>query len=269
LTLLQREGYCLSWQETGSGSPLLLIMGAVYSSAMWYPAMPLLSAHHQVITFDNQGTGRSTSTGGATVEEMTSDALAVLDAAGVGRAHVYGISLGGVLALELALTVPDRVQSLVLGATCILSPDKPRAPLEVNDALHAASRFDLADNTHYGSVCPPDARARNRQAVLDDVSVPQALVAQQDALRAYRTDVADVAALTMPALVLHGTEDPIVPVDWGRELAATLPDSRLVVYDGCGHNYLVEMGDAPQREVLGFLAEVDAVQPVPQAVKAL
>jgi len=62
----------------------------------------------------------------------------------------------------------------------------------------------------------------------------------------------------MPALVLHGTEDPIVPVDWGRELAALLPDSRLVIYEGCGHNYLVEMGDAPQREVLQFLAAVDA-----------
>jgi pimeloyl-ACP methyl ester carboxylesterase len=193
---------------------------------------------------------------------MAEDALAVLDAAEVERADVYGISLGGVLALELASSAPERVRSLVLGCTCVLTPDKPRAPMEVNDALLAATRRNLADSTLYGSVCPPEARARNHRAILEDSAVPQALVAQQDALRAYEADLSDVAALTMPALVLHGTEDPVVPVEWGRELAATLPHSRLVVYEGCGHNYLVEVGDAPTREVLGFLAELDAAQPV-------
>jgi len=258
MTLLARDGYQLHWEDSGSGSPVLLIMGAVYSSAMWYPALPALSTHHRLISFDNRGTGRSTWSGPATIEDLAADALAVLDASGVEQAHVYGISLGGVLALELAVAAPERVRSLVLGCTCVLTPDKPRAPLAVNDALRQATRQDLADNTLYGSVCPPEARARNHQAVLDDVSAPEALVAQQDALRAYRASAGQVAGLTMPALVLHGTEDPIVPVDWGRELAALLPDSRLVIYDGCGHNYLVEMGDAPQREVLQFLAAVDA-----------
>jgi pimeloyl-ACP methyl ester carboxylesterase len=180
----------------------------------------------------------------------------------VEHADVYGISLGGVVALELALAAPERVRSLVLGCTCVLTPDKPRAPLQVNDALLAASRRDLADSTLYGTVCPPDARARNHQAILEDVAAPEALVAQQNALRAYNTDLAAISRLTMPALVLHGTEDPIVPVEWGRELAAALPDSRLVVYEGCGHLYLVEVGEQANREVLDFLAEVESAQPV-------
>jgi pimeloyl-ACP methyl ester carboxylesterase len=262
MSLLQRDGYHLHWEQTGSGSPVLLVMGAVYSSAMWYPALPLLRAHHTLVSFDNQGTGRSSWRAGVSIEDLAADALAVLDAAGLETAHVYGISLGGVLALELAKAAPDRVRSLVLGCTCVLTPDKPRAPIEVNDALLAASRKDLADSTAYGSVCPPEARTRNHRAILEDTAVPQALVAQQDALRAYQGSLSDLAALTMPALVLHGTEDPSVPVEWGRELAATLPDSRLVEYEGCGHNYLVEVGDAPTLEVLGFLAEVDAAQPV-------
>jgi pimeloyl-ACP methyl ester carboxylesterase len=261
MSLLQRDGYRLHWDDTGAGSPVLLIMGAVYSSAMWYPALPSLSAQHRLISFDNRGTGRSTSTPTASIAEMTADALSVLDTAGVESAHIYGISLGGVIALELALAAPERVRSLVLGCACVLTADKPRAPIEVNDALRLASRRDLADSTAYGSVCPPEAMARNHQALLDDVAAPEALVAQQDALRAYSADLADVAQLTMPALVLHGTEDPIVPVDWGRELAATLPDARLVVYEGCGHNYLVEMGELPNRDVLDFLASVDAVEP--------
>jgi pimeloyl-ACP methyl ester carboxylesterase len=262
MSFLERDGYRLHWEETGSGSPVLLIMGAVYSSAMWYPALPALRDHHRLITFDNRGTGKSTWTPTASIEEMAADAVAVLDAAGLESAHVYGISLGGVLALELAMAVPERVRSLVLGCSCVLTPDKPRAPLEVNDALLGATRRQLADSTFYGSACPPEAKARNHQAVLEDVAVPEALVAQQNALRAYQSDPEKVALLSMPALVLHGTEDLIVPVDWGRELAELLPDSRLVVYEGCGHNYLVEMGDAPQREVLEFLAAVDAAQPV-------
>ncbi len=262
MTQLQRDGFTLHWDDTGSGSPVLLIMGAVYSSAMWYPALPALRARHRLISFDNRGTGQSGWTPTASITDMAGDALAVLDASGLESAHVYGLSLGGVIALELALAAPERVRSLVLGCTCVLTPDKPRAPIELNDVLMTASRQALADGTMYGSVCPPDARARNQQALLEDVAAPEALVAQQNALRAYNADLSDIARLTMPALVLHGTEDPIVPVEWGHELAETLPDSRLVTYEGCGHNYLVEMGDAPNREVLDFLAEVDAAQPV-------
>ena len=262
MTLLHRDGVSLHWEQTGTGSPVLLIMGAVYSSAMWYPSLPALRAHHRLITFDNRGTGRSTWTPTASIADMTDDALAVLDAAEVERADIYGISLGGVLALELALRAPERVRSLVLGCSCVLSSDKPRAPLAVNDALLAASRRDLADATLYGSGCPPEAQTRNHQAILDDVAEPRALVAQQDALRAYNADLTAIARLTMPALVLHGTEDPVVPVEWGRELAAALPDSRLVVYDGIGHNYLVEVGERANRDVLDFLAEVEAAQPV-------
>jgi pimeloyl-ACP methyl ester carboxylesterase len=262
MTLLHRDGVTLHWETTGTGSPVLLIMGAVYSSAMWYPALPALSEHHQLISFDNRGTGRSTWTPTAGIADMTADALAVLDAAGVERAHVYGISLGGVLALELALAAPDRVQSLVLGCAVALTADKPRAPIQINDALRSASRQALADSTAYGTVCPPQARARNHQAILDDVAAPEALVAQQDALRVYNADLEAISRLPMPALVLHGTEDPIVPVEWGRELADALPDSRLVVYEGCGHLYLVEVGEQANREVLDFLAEVESAQPV-------
>ena len=261
--LLDRDGYQLHWDECGSGSPVLLVMGAVYSSAMWYPALPALSAAHRLIRFDNQGTGRSSLGSSPSIEDMAADALAVLDAAGVDRAHVYGMSLGGVLALELALAAPERVRSLVLGCTCVLTGDKPRAPLEVNDALRSATREQLVAGTQYGSACPPDARARNDEAILHDVALPEALVAQQDALRAYRGDLSAAAGLTMPTLVLHGDEDPIVPVEWGRELAATLPDSRLRVYPGVGHNYLVEVGDVANRDVLDFLASVDSAQAAP------
>lgn len=238
--------------------PLLLIMGAVYSSRMWYPAVPSLSRRHEVITFDNRGTGKSTATRYASIGDMAADALAVLDAAGADRAHVYGASLGGVVALELAFQAPERVRSLVLGCTGILSAGKPRAPRSLNTVLWLTPRRTRVAATSYGSACPPERAAANQAVLRRDVAKRRALVAQQDALRAYSAEPAAVARLDMPALVLHGTEDPVVPIVWGRELADVLPDSRLVTYDGAGHNYVAEMGEQANDDVLSFLATVDA-----------
>jgi pimeloyl-ACP methyl ester carboxylesterase len=259
---LARPGCELHWEEQGEGTPVLLIMGAIYSSRMWYPTLPALTRHHRAVWFDNRGTGQSTGTAVASIEDMAADAVAVMDAAGLDTAHVYGISLGGVVALELAKHAPERVRSLVLGCTCVLTRDKPRAPVELNDVLATATREEYVTSTFYGSACPPEAKERNAVELLADTADPVSLVAQQNALRAYAADPDDVRALTMPSLVLHGDEDLIVPVDWGRELAATLPRSALVVYGGTGHNYPLEQGDRANQDVLAFLAGVDAQERV-------
>lgn len=257
MPFVERDGCRVHWESVGDGTPILLIMGAVYSSRMWHPTVPALSKKHRVITFDNRGTGKSTATRVASISDMAQDALAVLDAAGVGRAHVYGASLGGVVALELALQAPERVRSLILGCTGILSADKPRAPIALNFLIRVMPRRLRLAATKYGPACPPERAAANHAVLRGEVAKRQALVAQQNALRAYNADSAAVATLDMPALVLHGTADPIVPLAWGRELADTLPDCRFVTYDGAGHNYIAEMGDPPNNDVLGFLAGVD------------
>jgi pimeloyl-ACP methyl ester carboxylesterase len=258
VTQLARPGCELHWDEQGDGSPVLLIMGALFSSRMWFPTLPSLTRHHRAVWFDNRGTGQSTGTEVASIEEMAADAQAVMDAAGLDTAHVYGISLGGVVALELAKRIPERVRSLVLGCTCVLTRDKPRAPVEINEVLATARREDYVASTVYGSACPPEAKERQARELLADTADPVSLVAQQNALRAYAADLDDVRALTMPSLVLHGDEDLIVPVEWGRELAATLPRSALVVYGGTGPLYPVERGDRANEDVLAFLAGVDA-----------
>src|ERR1700676_1221168 len=111
------QGVRLHWQEKGQGTPVLLVMGHRYSSALWYPVLPALSAEHRVIWFDNRGTGESDTTAQVTLPELAAAALAVRDAAGVERAHVFGVSLGGAIVLELALQQPRRAISLVLGCT--------------------------------------------------------------------------------------------------------------------------------------------------------
>lgn len=249
----------LHWDEAGSGTPVLLIMGAAYSSAMWYPVIPALAERHRVLWFDNRGTGDSEATEVASIADMARDGLAVLDAAGVDSAHVYGVSLGGVVAQELALLAPQRVRSLVLGCTGILDDAKPRAPkwLDVRFRLPRKVSVALGRKLSYGSGSPADLVAHDQQVLLADRGTRTGLVQQQDALRAYSVSTAQVAALDVPALVLHGEEDKLVKPAWGEELAATLPQARHVTYPGMGHNYLVGAADEANAEVLGFLAGVD------------
>ena len=258
------KGVRLHWDERGTGTPLLLVMGATYSSAMWYPVLPALTERHRVIWFDNRGIGESAGTRNATMRDLADDALAVLDSAGVESAHVFGVSLGGVIVQELALQHPQRVRSLVLGCTGVLTPDKPRAPKLVELAFRLPRRLLLAmaKDSAYGPACPPEAAARDRAALRAERATSMGMVAQQRALRGYSVGLDEVATLTMPALVQHGTADKLVRPDWGRELADTLPSAQLITYEGAGHNYLVAAGDRACQDVLQFLERVDASRSV-------
>jgi pimeloyl-ACP methyl ester carboxylesterase len=113
------DGTPIAWTDAGTGSPLLLISGQGVDSSAWDGVLPAFAADHRVIVFDHRGTGASGAgdESGYTTRGFARDAVAVLDAAGVGRAHVYGHSMGGRVAQWLALDAPERVASLVLGAT--------------------------------------------------------------------------------------------------------------------------------------------------------
>jgi 3-oxoadipate enol-lactonase len=265
MAFTQNHGVRIHWQAQGAGTPVLLIMGHRYSSAMWYPALPALSAAHRVLWFDNRGTGETDSVTGFTVADMAADALAVMDAAGVQKAHVYGVSMGGGIALELAKLAPERVISLVLGCTAILTADKPRMPAILRLAYYLPPwilklllpRPKEDDQGGYGRAARPEDIARDMAMLKQDRFVTRGVVAQAAAIGGYCNTREAVAALAMPALVLHGDQDRVVPYAWGEELAATLPGARLVTLEGSGHNFLVAGRDKANAAVLDFLREVD------------
>src|SRR3954463_7735443 len=123
----------LYWESTGEGEPVLLVMGLGLSGGAWWRTVDTLSHRFRVITFDNRGVGRSRGlTPAYTTEALADDAMAVLDALEIEAANVYGLSLGGLGARQIALRPPRRVRSLVLGAT---TPGGRRARLADEEVM--------------------------------------------------------------------------------------------------------------------------------------
>lgn len=256
------ENGTIHWDERGSGSPLLLIMGHTYDSHMWYPVLDDLSQHHRLIWFDHRGTGKSPPSRPITIRGMVRDAAAVLDAAGVEDAHVYGVSMGGGVALEMGRTLPDRVRSLILGCTLAKTPDVPGVPAFLFPLLYLPSAWIMKalrkpSPNPYGSAAGAEAIARDELELSRNVCSGKAAVRQARAIARYTIDPDDVRAMDIPALVLHGTEDAAVAYEAGVKLAELLPNSELVTFDGAGHNYFVAYRQEANDATLQFLAEVD------------
>ena len=260
MPFVESAGARIHWESQGTGTPVLLIMGHLYSSRMWHPLLPALSQTHRAISFDNRGTGESDTTRAATIGQFADDALAVLDAAGARRAHVYGVSLGGGIAAEFAMRYPDRVSSLVIGCTMMKTAAGSRAPWIARLIYHLPRglvRTLLRNRAAYGSAAPAEAVDADLEVLAGERFTMAGARAQSAAMAKYVTTPEAVGRLAMPTLVLHGDEDGAVDVGRGRELAAAIPNSRLIIFAGAGHNYLVAAGPASTAAVLDFFAEVD------------
>jgi 3-oxoadipate enol-lactonase len=224
-------------------------MGLGLSGGAWWRTVPVLSRRLAVITFDNRGVGRSRSLLHAyTTESMADDAVSVLDAAGVDRAHVYGISLGGMVAQQLALRHPDRVRSLVLGATNAGGPQLRWPDPEVLAFLRRRLRMRPEEGAwasvdfNYGERC----RKEHPERIAEDIAQRLAHPFPEQAYRAQLWAAAlhdcesRLHRIEAPTLVVHGSEDRMVPVENGRMIADRIPGARLIEVEQCGHLYPTE-----------------------------
>lgn len=266
MPLVRNDGAWIHWHAEGAGTPVLLIMGHLYSSGMWYPLVPELARTHRVITFDNRGTGDSDTTSGVTVEQMAADALAVLDAAGERSAHVYGVSMGGGIAAEFAMAYPERTRSVTLGCTLLKTEREKRGKGKgllyyLPTALVRWLLPRLAKPEGYGSAAPRDWALRDIEQLKLERFTIKGVREQSNAITNYQTSRERAQErITMPALVLHGDEDTLVDVKYGRELAEILPHAVLRIFPGAGHNYLVATGGAANRVFIDFIDRVDDCQ---------
>jgi pimeloyl-ACP methyl ester carboxylesterase len=246
----------LHWDTTGSGPPVLLIMGLGLSGGAWWRTVPVLARSSAVMTFDNRGVGRSRALVHAySTEAMADDACRVLDAAGVEHAHVYGISLGGMVAQQLALRHPHRVRSLVLGATHGGGRHTVRPGADVVQFM--SHRLTMGHEAGAWASVPfnysEHARRTHADRIAEDIgrrlgqSFPlQAYGAQMWAGMLHDAD-GRLHRIRTPTLVVHGTDDRMIPVENGRRLAERIPGSRYVELEGTGHLYPTEKPDVDRR----------------------
>ena len=253
-------GARLYWEEHGSGDPLLLIMGLGATLEWWNRVLPVVSARYRTIVFDNRGAGRSDVPAGPyTIAEMAADAAAVLDAAGVASAHVFGASMGGMIAQELALNHPARVRSLILGCTACGGKQAVPASREVAAALGARATMTREDAMWVMAPYIFDSSTPRERVVEDIATRLRATVtndgyfAQLQAIRSWSGTYDRLAGLTMPALVIHGETDQLVPPENGRMIANAIPGATLVMLPHASHIFFTDQLEASSEAILSFL----------------
>lgn len=246
------------WISEGpdSAETVLLINGGGSSSPMWCRELidPLLDAGYRVIRFDNRDVGRSTrSAKGArySVDDMASDAVAVLDAANAHSAHLFGRSMGGIIAQALSLEHPARVASLTLLYTtpglsdAELPTSHPSVAEHAQELLRRSSpnptreeriALRVDGNRFYtGTRYPYDEAWSCAEAEAEADHAPHATPPHGVVVRQYPTMRPRLHEIAMPTLVIHGDADPIVPVEHGRKLAELIPDCTYLELAGLSH----------------------------------
>lgn len=255
------EGVRIRWEEKGQGPPLLLLMGFGHSHRLWFPLADRLAEHFRLIMVDNRGTGGSDAPPGRyTIELMAADALEVLRCAGIGRAHVFGFSLGSVIAQELAVTHPDIVSRLVLGSGAAPGPDMAMgsrmgltllllAPIMPKTLSHRV----LGSYLHHAST----PRERSREAL---VSMRREQAPLRSCLRqtwgqfGYESS-SRVHRISAPTLILHGAHDRLAPAANAELLHERIAGSTLVIFPDGAHSLMTDQPDRVVSEVVAFLDE--------------
>ena len=248
-------------EEHGDGEPLLLIEGLGQGMWAWREQVPVFAQDFRTIAFDTRGTGRSPAPGEPySIADLAEDAAGLL----AGRAaHIVALSMGGYVALTLALARPELVRTLVLAGTGAGGSDRVPRPPHVRKAFAAALGLPLPE---FGRQTMPFTFApgwteRNPErfeeilaARLEHPTSYETIEAHANACYSFYSESHPVERIEAPALVVHGEEDLIVPVENGRMLAARLPNGRYVELRGRGHNLPLEDPEAFNRLVLDFLS---------------
>jgi 3-oxoadipate enol-lactonase len=240
----------LDYERSGSGPPLLLIMGMSGTALHWgVPFLELLRHDFEVIAYDHRGVGASSRLEGPiTIAQLVEDPSGLLSGLEIDSAHVLGISMGGMIAQELALAHPEQVRTLTLGCTYCGGPESvqgdPAVLRRLAESMMSGDReraMRTAWEINVSRAKAEDAGAYAEfHAIVEQraVAVP-VIMAQLQACAAHDT-CTRLSELTTPTLVIHGTDDQMLPVENGRQIARLIPGAKLEIFDGVGHLFFWE-----------------------------
>jgi len=244
----------LYYERGGEGEPMLLVQGMSATHLTWgRPFLKELERSFECIVFDNRGMGRS---GQAelpfSIAEMAGDTAALLDALGLESVHVVGISMGGMIAQELALAHPERIRTLTIGASYCGGPNGTlMAPedLQLLGAAYASGEPEQVFRAMWEINLSPSFREDDSRFAAfvemgSTLPAPQPVVLQQMRACAEHDTHERLSEISLPTLVIHGDVDRLLGYGNGREIAASIPTARLATLEGVGHMFWWEQ---PQR----------------------
>lgn len=247
------DGTRISVTDLGEGEPIVFIPGLGYSAWSFTRQLGPLSAHARVLGIDNRGTGHSDKPAGPySIAQMADDAYAVLTQLSAAPAHVVGTSMGGYLALTLALRHPEVVRSLVLVATTSGGRGSRGVPNETLRLWGGAAALPPED---YARVTMPTSFARSWLDAHPDeydklvtlrLSAPtpsEAWRAQFHACANFLRAGLPAGAIDKPTTIVHGTADRVVPYENAAHLSRRLPQAEVVTLQGAGHLCWIERAD--------------------------
>lgn len=244
----------LYYERGGEGEPLLLIQGMSATHVTWgRPFLEQLEPSFECLVFDNRGIGLSgRAEGRFTIADMAADTAGLLDALELESAHVVGISMGGMIAQELALAAPERIRTLTLGATYCGGPRGSLMSREDQQMLGSAFAAREPEGVYRAmweiNLSPTFRAEESRFAAFVEMAeafkAPLPVIVQQMRACGDHDTSERLARISLPTLVVHGDEDRLLGPDNGREIAALIPGARLEMLAGVGHMFWWEQ---PQR----------------------
>lgn len=260
----------LFYLRRGAGEPLLLIQGLSMTHLHWgEPLLSRLEGDFETIAYDHRGVGRSSSViDPFTIVDLAEDAAGLLDALELESVHVLGISMGGMVAQELVLRHPERVRTLALGGTSAGGEGSVPTDRKIIHRLGhlitsgqagLAMREALAYNVSPEFASDPKNLAPFRDIALELPTSLEMLVAQFEAISEH--DASDrLGEIDKPTLIVHGTDDQLLPVGNARHMASLMPHARLELLDGVAHMFWWER---PERTA-ALVHELVSGAPTPQ-----
>jgi 3-oxoadipate enol-lactonase len=264
------NGIDLYYEVSGEGEPLVLISGYTADHTSWAHLVPVFSKKYRVIVMDNRGVGQTVAPDGPfTIEDMADDTAGLLDALGIAKAHVIGVSMGGRIAQSLALRHPEKIKGLVLCSTTARVP--PRSRYILGLMAEELAKGNMTQELHGKLMLSwtfsdrmfenPEILKRMIVGVSSNRSrpTPENMLRQLGAGHSFDTR-SKLSEIKVPTLVVHGDEDILFPLSYGQELAEGIPGAKLVVLHGGAHGAYIEMADKFLPAALGFLAQVDSNQ---------
>lgn len=251
----------IAYQESGSGDPLVFVSGLGGVGRYWEPQLPAFSARYRVITYDQRGTGGSDRRQRSfSVDQMAREVIGLMDALGIEKVHIVGLSTGGAIGQTLAIACPQRLARMVVLSTWTHCDPWFRRLFEARRALYREAGSELHALFHPLWLYPPDyvnthdaeIDEERRKAVAGAPPV-EVSIGRIDAIMAFdrRTDLHRIRT---PTLIIGADNDYITPPYHAEALARAIPGSKLVIMKGGGHSLSKTRPEEFNRLALEFLA---------------